>query len=46
MELVGGVYVYKGFYNGQKIKTVTSALASLPQPAQEMIFGGGSNAVT
>lgn len=45
MELVGGVYVYKGFVNGELKKTFTSALATLPQPASQMLFGGSTNAV-
>jgi hypothetical protein len=40
MEPVGGVYVYKSFFNGVKDTTFTSALASLPQPSGQMFFGG------
>lgn len=45
MELIGGVYVYKGFWNGSKIDTFTSALTSLPQPAAAPYFGGSANPV-
>lgn len=46
MELVGGVYVEKLFFDGALAGTSTTALATLPQPSGQMFFGGSTNAFT